>query len=154
MCAFRIGCSYIPLPRCHHQFRPWMMEMRCSDKCWCRQTGAGSWGVVARRWLQERLLGKVVCAGGITGQHGGWWGWAVTAPHPLLALGWFLEADVTWPFREPCMICGSRETPWEPMYRMLHHEPPCDYLLLICHQARWGLRTRRTIGLLGDWHEH
>lgn len=39
-------------------------------------------------------------AGGITGQHGGWWGWAVTAAHPPSALGWVLEAD-HMAFREP-----------------------------------------------------
>lgn len=113
MRAFRIGCSYIPLPRHRHQFPLWMMEVWCSTDADVDRREPAAEGRWPGRWLQERLLGKHVCAGGIICQHGGWWGWVV-ARHPPPVLGWVVEADFTWPFREPRMMCGSRET-W--MYR-------------------------------------
>lgn len=153
MRAFRIGCSYIPSPRHRHQFPLWMMEVRCSTDADADRREPAAEGRWPGRWLQERLLGKHVCAGGIVCQHGGWWGWVV-ARHPPPVLGWVVQADFTWPFREPRMMCGSRETPGAWMYRMLHKEPLCDYLLLACQQARRGLRSRRTVGILGNSHEH
>lgn len=104
MRAFRIGCSYIPLPCRWHPFPLWMMEVQLSDKCWRRRT-----------WGEPLLRG-----GGLAGDFRNgyrestcqwhcpscWEGLAIRAPHPLLALGSVVDAEFPGPVGSPTWRAG------------------------------------------------
>ena len=104
MRAFRIGCSYIPLPCRRHQFPPWMREVRCSDNRWRRQTGAGSPGALAWQVTSGMAAGRAracepcvcLCAGDVICHPGRLLGpdshSSSSSPGPRAVVG----GDVTW----------------------------------------------------------